>query len=68
MAEETDEEIALALVLALTERARETVRQVRKHRKMWKRSAAHKMPVSWSRTVGWRIASRHEAIEGLKVR
>ena len=62
MTDALDEEAAVAIIIAISERMREPEKASVKS--LWKAGDSHKLPASWSRTPGWHSTSRHEGTKG----
>ena len=62
MTDAMDEEAAIAIMLAISERLREPHKENRKN--LWKSGDSHRMPASWSMKPGWQSASRHDGTRG----
>lgn len=66
MPEENEDEIAVAMAMAIAERLRESNPRKAAKPNAWHRGADPKMPLSWSRASGWKNISRHESARGRK--
>jgi hypothetical protein len=65
MQDDIEEEIALALAIALSGKAKgEGAYTQRKHKSAWRRGLERKPHVAWTRTHGWKSAARHEGTRG----
>jgi hypothetical protein len=65
MGNDIEEEIAVALAIALSSKARgEGIHTRGRHKSAWRRGLERKPHVAWTRTHGWKSAARHEGTRG----
>ena len=62
---ENEDEIAIVMSIALLDRYQEPKQHSYKTNN-WHKNIDSKMPISWSRTYGWKNISRHESVKGTK--
>lgn len=66
MGNDLEEEVAVALAIALSGKVRrEGQAHTRdRHKSSWRRGLERKPHVAWTRTHGWKNAARHEGTRG----
>lgn len=68
MGNDIEEEVALALAIALSSKDGNERRQAQpahhRHKCAWRRGLESKPHVSWTRAHGWKNTARHEALRG----
>jgi hypothetical protein len=65
MPDDIDDETAIALAMAFSEKEREHVSVKPETRRCaWKGGIEHRMPASWKSSSGWKSAARHEGTKG----
>lgn len=63
---ENEDEIAIAISIALLDRYQESKQHHTYKTNNWRKNIDSKMPISWTHTHGWKNISRHESVKGTK--
>lgn len=67
MPDNIEDEVALALAIALSQKVKDQKRTHAprdKHKGTWRRGLERKPHVAWTRTHGWKSTARHEGLRG----
>ena len=66
MPDDIDDETAIALAMAFSEKEHETAQTIssKHHKNAWRSGIEHRMPTSWKVAGGWKAAARHEGTKG----